>query len=137
MFKTYQVYVIETRYFTYWFLIIGVFLITFISIVANYLVIKTKGLILVLRIALVSTTVITLGSEFMVFYVLAKLSSLQEVSIRRQRLTLCTKYYRKYLKSFKIQTYSIGSFCPVHRMLPFRMVHLVVDFTITLLITVR
>ena len=137
LFKTFQVFVIESRYLIQMFLPILFILFTFLPIACHYLLITRPDILGRIRVSLIVISLFALCSEFIMFYILAKMTSLQEVSIRRRKLKLSGKYGRRYLNSFKIQAFSIGSFCPVHRILPLTIVHFVVDVTATLLITMR
>ena len=103
----------------------------------HYLLITKPDYIPRVRVSLVGISLFILSAEFLTFYVLAKLATFQELAIRRRRLQLSGKYYRKYLVSLKIQAFSIGSFCPVQRILPFTIVQFVIHVTVTLLITLR
>ena len=137
LFKTFQVFVIESRYLIQMFLPILFILFTFLPIACHYLLITRPEIIIRARLSLIVISLFSLTAEFIMFYILAKMTTLQEVSIRRRRLELSGKYYRRYLNSLKIETFWIGSLLRVHRILPFTIVHFVIDVTTTFLITLK
>ena len=137
LFKSFQVFVIESRIFCRFLLPVTLIFCISLSIVCNYIAIKIKGLLISVRLSLIVISLVLLSSVFTIFYMFEKLTAIQEVSIRCRQLPLSTKYYRKYLNSFKVQKYSIGSLCYVHRSLPFTILRLIIDLTMSALITFK
>lgn len=137
LFKSYQVLIIESQNLCrFLFPVVIIFCIS-LSIVCNYLAIKIEGLLISIRLSIIVVSGVLIVSVFTIFYMVEKLAAYQEVSIRCRKLTLSTKCYRKHLNSFRIQKFSIVSLFYVDRILPFTILHLIVDITISALITFK
>ena len=105
-----------------------------VSILCNFVAIKLN-VGTSIRFSLVLGSISVMTPFCLLLYLLGKLTRLQEISIRRKRLELASTISRRSLNCLKCQAYSIGSFCYIDQLLPFNIIYLVINFTITLLIT--
>ena len=105
-----------------------------VSILCNFVAIR-MNVNPTIRISLAVASVAVMTPFCLLLYLYGKLTELQETAIRRKRCELTSRVNRRSLKCLQIQSYLLGPFCKIERLLTFDIILFVINMTITLLIT--